>query len=469
MKTIRLWYSDVNHAKKDKDRLESLGFVVDSTRVPWRGHVKFRIYTAYTIHCTDEQVTVIRISTGNPDVFEELASFEYAEDMLSAIYKAMYPYSVFGAVKTSHLIIGDRDKSIIDNFHEQIINRKLKFTERQLKLFCDILRRNARNINACDIDVFQFLDNPKAKRGCRVPDNRSMIWCDEDKFYLRFPYSSATVRSMNELRVYGANWNKQDRYWEIKKDEQSFYKLLGVIQKGSFEYDKETEQMMAQVDSINQNPLAYLPYISEDLTPHNLEENLGQNTSAKANFSTAVEALEFATNWGIGITPELFARAVDEFRVQGVSNPTATAKMVFYRNLFARPGEVSEDDLREIINATKMNPFKLTNRNFRHKAWKGYVMYSAGRDRSSRDMIFREVETTTSSTPIKLIITAREIYTKSETEKVLFYKKETLGMDSVLVHYVKHGLYFPEFFEADNKGLRKFVRLEAESDIRING
>lgn len=131
-------------------------------------------------------------------------------------------------------------------------------TDKQAQLAVKIILKYQRQLSAKGIDVAPCF-NPRYRKNLRYIDRSKKIWSDGKTIFMRFPYDSNMITQLRELlkqRQGKAEFNKEDKVWEIAVSEYNVNFTVSWAKTHDFEIDPDLEQYMQDIISAEQDNFA---------------------------------------------------------------------------------------------------------------------------------------------------------------------------------------------------------------------
>ena len=178
----------------------------------------------------------------------------------------------FSYYRTPPVKLANYDVGFV-NRSAEAIDRGTGFTERQLATAKKIVTKYRRQILTRiknDPEYLNVPGLPPHRLEIREVNRSFTVNKLTDCYEVRFPYNPQMVDGMFRLSMRGTNpydWDKENRVWRIGLTEINLNLLRSFVSKHSahgWYIDAATQDDFAEVDAIQADPLAYVPYIDLD-------------------------------------------------------------------------------------------------------------------------------------------------------------------------------------------------------------
>lgn len=140
------------------------------------------------------------------------------------------------------------DTSFLDDLTSSTLGGTA-MTDRQAQLAVKIILKYQRQLASKGVDVTPCM-NPRYRRPLRFLDRSKRIWSDGKTIFLKFPYDSNMITQLRELlktRQGAAQFNKEDKVWEIAVSEYNVNFAVSWAKGHDFEVDAPVEQYLEEI------------------------------------------------------------------------------------------------------------------------------------------------------------------------------------------------------------------------------
>lgn len=182
-----------------------------------------------------------------------MKTYDYVEDYLEVLAGKR---DLAGKVSSGYLFGGFSpiislaryDTSFLDDLTSSTLGGTA-MTDRQAQLAVKIILKYQRQLATKGIDVSPCL-NPRYRRTLRLLDRSKRIWSDGKIIYLKFPYDSNMITQLRELlkqRQGSAEFNKDNKVWEIAASEYNVNFAVSWAKANQFEVDETLDNYMHEI------------------------------------------------------------------------------------------------------------------------------------------------------------------------------------------------------------------------------
>jgi len=185
--------------------------------------------------------------------------FAYVEDYIEIINGDRDPVhgKIYGLFASTPPIINlaRYDVQIINSMSEATQSGK-PLTDRQAELAVKIILKYRRQLEKHGIDVSP-IEAPNFKLGIRQIDRRRLLYIDNDKLVLQFPYDTNLINDIRELaKLSQGTWgfDNNKRAWSLAITETNVIAAHGFAQNNQFEIDKSFNQFVDAITECEQTP-----------------------------------------------------------------------------------------------------------------------------------------------------------------------------------------------------------------------
>lgn len=187
-----------------------------------------------------------------------MKTYDFVEDYLEVLagkrdlsgkVSSGYLFGAFSPI----ISLARYDTSFLDDLTSSTL-AGTAMTDKQAQLAVKIILKYQRQLSVKGIDVAPCL-NPRYRRTLRYIDRSKKIWSDGKTIFMRFPYDSNMITQLRELlkqRQGKAEFNKEDKVWEIAVSEFNVNFSVSWARTHNFEIDPDLEQYMQDIITVEQ-------------------------------------------------------------------------------------------------------------------------------------------------------------------------------------------------------------------------
>ena len=162
--------------------------------------------------------------------------------------------------KNKPISLANYDVSFVNNAVRSINNGD-GLSDRQRELSVKLVKKYIRQFGKIGIDVTGIVNTPVFSSTLRQVNRTRMISLDDNAIIIRFPYNKTMINEFKslakKLRALKAEWNKQNKQYEVDYNE---YNLLQVYRWGlkhKFEYSNDAKALVKECKDIENNRHKY--------------------------------------------------------------------------------------------------------------------------------------------------------------------------------------------------------------------
>ena len=188
-----------------------------------------------------------------------MKKFAYIEDYLEVINGDRNPetgkiYDLFSS--TPPIInLARYDVQIINSMSEATQSGK-PLTDRQAELSVKIILKYRKQLEKQGIDISP-VETPNFKLGIRQIDRRRLLYVENNKIVLQFPYDTTLINDIRDLaKLSQGAWSfdNDKRAWCLAITEANVIAANGFAKNNQFELDKNFIDYVSEVESCEQTP-----------------------------------------------------------------------------------------------------------------------------------------------------------------------------------------------------------------------
>lgn len=237
-----------------------------------------------------------------------MKTYDYVEDYLEVLagkrdlagkVSSGYLFGAFSPI----ISLARYDTSFLDDLTSSTL-AGTSMTDRQAQLAVKIILKYQRQLAAKGIDVSPCL-SPRYRKTLRLLDRSKRIWSDGKTIYLKFPYDSNMITQLRELlkqRQGSAEFNKEDKVWEISVSEYNVNFAVSWARANQFDVDDSLEKYLQEIIAVEQQ---------------GYEIQLCRTSAGLEIKNAPVSVLEYLQAQGIDMDEENLHRLVDLSSVLG--------------------------------------------------------------------------------------------------------------------------------------------------------
>jgi hypothetical protein len=187
--------------------------------------------------------------------------YDHVEDYIEIIAGARKPSgertNIFNFTP-SPINLARYDVNMLESLSHQSTN-SVGYTDRQAPLALAIALKYERQLNKLGVDVEPLKVTPKYRLPLRNIDRSTKLWIEDDKIYLRFPYSTALIESIRSAakEIDGSlRFNKDRKVWVAGLTESALNWLHTFAVAHEFAIDPAVTDLIAKILEVEQTPFA---------------------------------------------------------------------------------------------------------------------------------------------------------------------------------------------------------------------
>lgn len=129
-------------------------------------------------------------------------------------------------------------------------------TDRQAELAVKIIQKYQKQLEKLEISI-DPIRTPQYRHGIRTIDRRRLLYVDNDKIVLQFPYDNKLINDIRDLsKLSQGNWNfdNNKRAWSLAITETNVIAANGFAKNNQFELDESFIEYVLEVESCEKIP-----------------------------------------------------------------------------------------------------------------------------------------------------------------------------------------------------------------------
>lgn len=129
-------------------------------------------------------------------------------------------------------------------------------TDRQAELAVKLILKYRRQLEKLDIDVAP-VEHPTFRLGIRQIDRRRLLYIENDKIVLKFPYDTTLINDLRDLsKISQGSWrfDSANRSWALAITETNVVAANGFAQNHQFEIAPEFNRYIKTIENCEQQP-----------------------------------------------------------------------------------------------------------------------------------------------------------------------------------------------------------------------
>lgn len=209
-----------------------------------------------------------------------MKTFTYVEDYLEVINGDRDPVTgkIYGLFDNTPPIISlaRYDVQILSSMSTSTLEGK-SLTDKQADLAVKIVLKYRKQLEKLGIDV-RPVELPKFRLGIRQIDRRRLLYIENDRIVLKFPYDTKLINDIRDLaKLSHGQWmfNNDERAWKLAITETNVVAAHGFATNNQFEIDSNFISYLAAVtDCENQSYEIQLVYNGDRLEITNAPQTL---------------------------------------------------------------------------------------------------------------------------------------------------------------------------------------------------
>lgn len=188
--------------------------------------------------------------------------FAYVEDYVEIIDGTLNPltgkrYNIFDTTAPVIVInLARYDISVISNMASAAASGQ-SYTDRQAELAIKLILKYKRQLTAFGIDISSVEDSPKFRTKLRVIDRRKLLFLQDNRICLQFPYDTTLIEDIRDIaKISHGGWvfHKENKIWYLAITEPNVIAVGGFAKIHQFEISSEFSELEQSVLSVEVIP-----------------------------------------------------------------------------------------------------------------------------------------------------------------------------------------------------------------------
>jgi hypothetical protein len=188
-----------------------------------------------------------------------MKTYTYVEDYLEVINGDRNPTTgkIYGLFDSTPPIVSlaRYDVQVLDSMSSATQSGRA-LTDRQAELAVKIIQKYQKQLEKLEISI-DPIRTPQYRHGIRTIDRRRLLYVDNDKIVLQFPYDNKLINDIRDLsKLSQGNWSfdNNKRAWSLAITETNVIAANGFAKNNQFELDESFVKYVLEVESCEKIP-----------------------------------------------------------------------------------------------------------------------------------------------------------------------------------------------------------------------